>query len=401
MTAPLAGVKVVELASFVAVPAAGALLADLGADVVKVEVPWGEIYRHSTPRMAGFDSAFTGGPPFLMDNRGKRSLGMDLALPQAQEALRAVIAKADVVITNVLPARLEKYGLDPETLRAERPELIVGRLSGYGPDGERANDPAFDYTAFWSLSGLMDHTRDLGAAPAFMRPGFGDHSAAMALVVGILAALRVRDAGGEGQLVDVSLQQTAYYVNGNDTANALVTGETPPRHDRRAPRNPLWNHYRCQDDRWLFLVMIDSTRYWAPFTRAIGRPELADDPRFADPVARFKNAGALVGLLDGIFAERPLEKWEEPLNAERLIWAPVRTLAEAVRDENALATGCFADVDHPTHGRFRTVGPPVRLSAHPMPGPRPAPDLAADTEAVLAEAGVDAETIALLLAASS
>jgi crotonobetainyl-CoA:carnitine CoA-transferase CaiB-like acyl-CoA transferase len=397
MTAPLDGIKVVEIASFVAVPAAGALLADMGAEVIKVEVPWGEIYRHSTPRLAGYKHDFPAGAAFQMDNRGKRSLALDLVLPQAREALAQVIATADVVISNVLPARLEKYGLDPETLRANHPELIVARLSGFGPDGDRANDPAFDYTAFWALSGLMDHLHDLDSPPGWMRPGIGDHSAAMAMTTGILAALRSRDAGGEGQVIDVSLQHIGYYINGNDTSNALVTGETPPRHDRKAPRNPLWNHYECEDGRWLFLVMIDSDKYWPTFAKAVGRPDLADDPRFSNAVERYRNAKALVLELDALFATRALEKWFEPLNSERLIWAPVRTLAEAVQDENADTTGVFATVELPDYGSFKTVAPPFKMSGHAMPGDALAPALAADTAAVLAEAGVDDETIALLV----
>lgn len=401
MSAPLAGIKVVEIASFVAVPAAGALLADMGADVIKVEVPWGEIYRHTTPRLAGFDHDFAAGPPFQMDNRGKRSLALDLALPQAVEALGQVIEGADIVITNVLPARLVKYGLDPETLRAKRPELIVARLSGYGPEGDRANDPAFDYTAFWAMSGLMDHLHDLDSPPGWMRPGIGDHSAGMAMVTGILGALRIRDQGGDGQVIDVALQQIGYYINGNDTAHALVTGETPPRHDRKAPRNPLWNHYECQDGRWVFLVMIEADRYWPGFTKAVDRPDLMDDPRFTNATERYRNSAALVEILDELFATRPIEKWVEPMNAEHIIWAPVRTLAEAVQDENANETGMFATVEHPEYGSFKTVAPPFKMSNHAMEGDAPAPLLAADTADVLAEAGVDDETIALLLAASS
>jgi crotonobetainyl-CoA:carnitine CoA-transferase CaiB-like acyl-CoA transferase len=401
VSAPLDGIKVVEIASFVAVPAAGALLADLGAEVIKVEVPWGEIYRHSRPRLAGFDHDFPAGPPFQMDNRGKRSLALDLVLPQAQEALRQVIETADVVITNVLPGRLEKYGLDPETLRAGRPELIVGRLSGYGTAGDRADDPAFDYTAFWALSGLMDHLHDLDSPPGWMRPGIGDHSAAMSLVVGILAALRTRDSGGEGQVVDVTLQHIGYYINGNDTSNTLATGQTPPRHDRRQPRNALWNHYRCQDDRWVFLVMIDSDRYWPAFVRSIGRPELAKDPLYENAVERYRNGRQLVALLDEIFATRPLGEWVEAMKTERLIWAPVRTLAEAILDENAERNGSFATVEHPEYGTFKTVAPPFKMSGYAMAGSNPAPLLAEHTAEVLAEAGVDDETIALLLAASS
>jgi len=401
MSLPLAGIRVVEIASFVAVPAAGALLADLGAEVIKVEVPWGEIYRHARPKLAGFENDFPAGPPFQMDNRGKRSLAIDLALPQAREALAKVIARADVVLTNVLPERLAKYHLDPAHLRAERPGLIVGRISGFGADGPRADEPAFDYTAFWALSGLMDGMRDPEAPPAWMRPGVGDHSAALALVTGVLAALRTRDAGGGGQVVDVSLQQIGYYVNGNDTAYALVTGESPPRHDRRTPRNPLWNHYPCGGGRWLFLVMIDSDRYWPALCRALDRDALATDPRFADAPARFHNSRELVALLDGLFAERGLEEWSEALGRERLIWAPMRTLSEAIGDANAEATGAFATVEHPQFGRFRTVAPPLKLSAHPMPGTALAPLLAADTASVLREAGVDEETVALLVAVAS
>jgi len=401
MPLPLAGIRVVEIASYVAVPAAGALLADLGAEVIKVEVPWGELYRHARPKLAGFEHDFPAGPPFQMDNRGKRSLALDLALPQARAALEKVMARADVLITNVLPERLAKYRLDPERLRAERPELIVGRISGYGAQGPRADDPAFDYTAFWALSGLMDSMRDPESPPAWMRPGVGDHSASLALVTGVLAALRTRDAGGGGQLVDVSLQQIGYYVNGNDTAYALVTGERPPRHDRRAPRNPLWNLYPCAGGRWLFLVMIDSDRYWPALCRALDRADLAADPRFADALARFQHARELVALLDALFAERPLEAWGEAFARERLIWAPMRTLDEAVHDANAEATGCFATVEHPQLGRFRTVAPPLRLSAHAMPGSAVAPLLSADTAAVLREAGVDEETVALLVAVAS
>lgn len=401
MTAPLAGIKVVEIASFVAVPAAGALLADMGAEVVKVEVPWGEVYRHASPKLAGFDSDFPAGAPYQMDNRGKRSLGLDLALPQAQDALRKVIAGADVLITNVLPARLEKYGLAPERLQSEKPSLIFARLSGYGPDGDRANDPAFDYTAFWSLSGLMDHLHDLESPPGWMRPGVGDHSAAMAMVTGILGALRVRDQGGEGQVIDVNLQQIGYYINGNDTANALATGQTPPRHDRREPRNPLWNHYETADGRWVFLVMIEADRYWSTFTKLIDRPELASDERFANASVRFRHSRALVEILDGVFKERTLAEWEERLDRDRIIWAPVRTLAEAIQDPNANETGMFATVDHPEFGKFKTVAPPFRMSGHAMTGDAPAPLLAVDTADVLAEAGVDDETIALIVASSS
>jgi len=400
MTAPLEGIRVVEIASFVAAPACGALLADLGAEVIKVEVPWGEIYRHSVPKFAGFDSDFAGAPHFHMDNRGKQSLALDLALPQAVEALSKVVDRADIVLTNMLPGRQSKYGLDPDTLLEKHPHLVIARLSGYGPVGPEANAPAFDYSSYWARTGLMDQLHEPDAPPPFQRPGMGDHSASLSLAVGILGALRTRDRDGKGQVIDVSLQHIGFYIEGNDAAVTLVTGESPPRHDRREARNPLWNHYKCGDERWLFLVMIESDRYWQTFTDAIGQPGLAEDERFASAVPRFQNSKALITQLDAIFAQRSLAEWTEALTGHRLIWAPVMTVAEAVQDPQAEAFGSFPTVSHPEWGEFKTVAPPLQMSGHAMPGTNPAPGIGADTFEILTEAGVDDETIALILASA-
>src|SRR5262252_3333924 len=326
MAAPLAGLRVVELASFVAAPAAGALLADLGAEVIKIEVPWGEIYRHSLPRFAGFASEFGLAPHFHMDNRGKRSVALDLVLPQAMAALGRLVDRSDVFLTNMLPARLARIGLDPATLHTRCPNLIVARVSGQGPTGAAANAPAFDYSTYWARTGFMDMLHEPDAPPAFQRPGMGDHSASLALVAGILSALRQRDRGEPGQVIDVSLQHIGFYITSNDTAMTLVTGQTPPRHDRRAARNPLWNHYPTGDDRWIFLVMIESDRYWPEFVRAVGLAQLERDERFKGPVERYRNSAELIRMLDGVFFSKPLAAWTEILAQYRLIWAPVLTL---------------------------------------------------------------------------
>ena len=398
MSAPLAGIKVIEIANYVAVPAAGALLAELGADVVKVEVPWGDVYRHATPRRNGYDSDFPTSAVSQMDNRGKRSVALDLALPQSVDALRRMIANVDIVITNTLPSRLARQGIDLEAIQAEQPALIVARLCGFAVDGEQAEEPGFDQTCFWALTGMMDQQRDPDSPPAFFRPGVGDHCAALAISSGILAALRSRDQTGEGQIVDVNLQQVGFYIGGNDTAQALAADQPSPRHDRLAPRNPLWNHYRTRDDRWLLLVMIDSTIYWPSFCEAIGRPELLEDARFTGPVDRLRANRELVAILDETFGTKTLAEWTALLAGKKVIWAPSRTVHEAVRDPRAFANGCFTTVDHPEHGRFHSVAPPFRLSAHEMPASSWAPELNAHTEEVLREAGVDEETIALLVA---
>jgi crotonobetainyl-CoA:carnitine CoA-transferase CaiB-like acyl-CoA transferase len=391
--APLDGVRVVELATFVAAPSAGALLADLGADVVKVEVPRGEIYRHSRPKLMGVPSDFPEAPQFQMDNRGKRSLALDITRPAALSALQRLVEGADVFLTNMLPHRLEKYGLDAATLREKTPRLIAASLSGYGHDGPDATSPAFDYTAYWARTGFMDLMRDPGDAPAFLRPGVGDHAAALSLVTGILAALRMRDRSGEGQRVDVNLMHVGYYILGNDAALALAGGRAAPHHQRTRPRNPLWNQYRTGDDRWLFLVMVESDRYWAPLCQAIERPDLLEYERFTDARARYKSSAELVAILDEVIGARSLEEWEKHLAGHTIIWAPVRTLEEALHDPQARATGVFREVNHPTAGTYETVAPPLEMSGFPMDGTRPAPALGADGETVLREAGLETKEI--------
>jgi formyl-CoA transferase len=247
----------------------------------------------------------------------------------------------------------------------------------------------------------MDLLHEPEAPPAFQRPGMGDHSAALSLVVGVLSALRQRDRGEPGQVIDVSLQHIGFYILGNDAAMTLVTGQTPPRHDRRAARNPLWNHYPTQDGRWIFLVMIESDRYWLEFTRALDLPELAADERFQGAVERYRHSAELIERLDSVFRSKPLAAWRETLAKYRLIWAPVLTLAEAAGDEQAEAFGSFPTVEHPKQGAFRTVAPPLKMSGHALHGTTPAPELAADTEAVLREAGVPDDQIALLVAAAA
>jgi len=388
VTAPLAGVRVVEVASYVAAPAAGALLADLGAEVIKVEVPQGEVYRHARPRHGGYASRFPESPPFHMDNRGKRSLALDLGGAPAREALARLLDGCDVVLTNLLPRRARRYGLDAATLRARRPSLVVASLSGYGPEGPEAETPSFDYTAYWARTGLMDILRDAEAPPAWQRPGIGDHAASLALTTGILAALRVRDRTGEGQEVDVNLMQVGLYLQGNDAAQVLATGEDVPRHDRHRPRNPLWNPYETADGRWLFLVMIESDRYWPALCEAIGRPEWQEDARFADAVARYRSSETLTALLAETFRGRSLAAWEEAFAGRPLIWAPARTLREALADPQVRAMGMLRSVQHPELEAFPTVGPPLRMSASAMPADRPGPALGADGEALLREAGL-------------
>lgn len=401
MKLPLEDVRVVELATFVAVPAAGAMLADLGADVTKVELPpKGEVYRRSRPRWMGYeDCDFGEHPPFQMDNRGKRSIALDLTREDERDALLRVIDGADVFLTNMLPARRRKYGVDHESLQARHPRLIVGAISGYGMGGDESDRPAFDYTAYWARTGLMDTMRDEGVAPSLQRPGVGDHAAAMNLVCGVLSALRMRDADGRGRYIDVSLFQTGLHIGGNDLANALVTRQPVKRHDRRRPLNPLWNSYPVAGGRHVLLVMIEPDRYWPRLLDAIERRDLGEDPRFADALSRSQHAAALVEELEATFGKRTLDEWEPRLNAAGLIWAPVRQMHEVVDDPQARAMGYFYEIDHPTAGRFETVGPPLRIEGVTLGSRRPPSAIDADARDVLRDAGLDDTEIERILAA--
>jgi crotonobetainyl-CoA:carnitine CoA-transferase CaiB-like acyl-CoA transferase len=394
MHLPLEGVRVVEIAHYVAVPAAGALLADLGAEVIKVEQPpGGEIYRRTRLKYIGYASEFPEYPAFQMDNRGKRSILLDLTRPEARDALLRVIDGAEIVITNLLPARRRKYGLDHETLLARCPRLIVGAINGYGLGGEEADRPAFDYAAYWARTGMMDSMRDEGVPPSLQRPGVGDHAASVSLVCGILAAMRMRDANGAGRYVDVSLLQTGLYVLGNDVANTLVARQPMRRHDRRAPLNPLWNSYPVAEGRWLLFVMIDSDRYWPRFCEAIERPDLVDDERFENAFARSGNARELVEILEEVLATRTLAEWRSRLDPADLIWSPVNRIEEVPDDPQAHAMGYFSETEHETAGSFETVSPPFRIEGTQLGSRSGAPGLGADGAAILREAGLGPEEI--------
>jgi len=394
--APLAGLRVVEVAHYVAVPAAGAMLADLGADVVKVEPPRGEVYRRSRPKYAGYACEFPENPGFHLDNRGKRCLALDLARPEAREVVLRLVDRADVFLTNLLPGRRRKYGLDHETLLARRPSLVVGAINGYGLGGEEADKPAFDYTAYWARTGMMDMMRDEGTPPSLQRPAIGDHAAASNLVCGILAALRLRDRDGRGRYVETSLLQTGLHVLGGDVALALVTGQDPRRHDRRKAPNPLWNSYRTADGRWLLLVMIEPDRYFRPLCEALGRLDLRDDARFAEPFARLRHAEALVDELDRTFAERTLEAWRPRLDAAGVIWGPMQSVSEAVRDPQARAMGYVRRAEH-WSGPIETLAPPFRIEGVGLGAARTASRLNEGASELLAELGFGALEIARLL----
>jgi crotonobetainyl-CoA:carnitine CoA-transferase CaiB-like acyl-CoA transferase len=388
MTGPLDGVRVLEVANWLAAPAGCALLADFGADVIKVEPPGGEPYRGYGGVQTGFNFFFE------LDNRGKRGMTLDLDKPGARDVLYRLLPGMDVFVTNLLPKRREKYGLTYEELSKHRPDLIFVSVTGYGSEGPDRDRPGYDYAAYWARSGIMGMIGEPDDAPPAQRPGMGDHTTAMLVAGSTAMALLHRERTGEGQLVDVSLHNTGLWVLGIDVQTALVSKMNPPRVSRKAVPNPLWNTYQTKDERWIMCVMLVADRYWAPFCRAIEREDLRDDERFNSFAARGMNNKELIAILDEVFAGRTLEEWRPQLDGEGLIWAPAQTLTEAINDPQAEARQPFVDLEHPSQGTIRLIDTPAKFS-HSRVGVRgPAPELGQHTEEVLLAAGYGWEEIA-------
>lgn len=399
MASPLTGMRVVELSSWMAGPSAAAVLADLGADVVKVEPTGGDPARglarqpRPTPGRPALDYSFQ------VDNRGKRSVAVAIDRPEGADIVRRLAATAEVFLCNLLPHRQQRYGLDAPSLLGINPRLVHATLTGYGPDGPDATRPGFDVTAFFGRGAVTDSMTEPGGVAPNPRPAQGDHSTAIALVAAVLAALRLAEQTGEGQVVDVSLLGMAAWTMGTDLAAPLIDGRQPSKRDRFHLITALANRFRCADGRWLVLNMPEG-HWWARFCAVVGGEAWLDDPRFASTKTRFDNMPALITLIDEKFAARPLAEWARILDDGGLIWGPVATLAELTVDPQAEASGLFPEVTHP-EGTFRTVGVPFRIAGAGVGPQGPAPEVGQHTREVLRSLGCSPEEIAELVSSGT
>jgi crotonobetainyl-CoA:carnitine CoA-transferase CaiB-like acyl-CoA transferase len=386
------GLRVVELAQWVFVPVAGALLADWGADVIRIERLEGDPYRGLATQGIGTDREGIN-LSMALANRGKRSVALNLRHATGLTVLHELLASADVFLTSLRPGALTRLGLDAETLRGRYPTLVYARGHGFGTRGPDANQPGYDSSAFFARGGvshiLTPPERDY---PISQRGAMGDRNAAMALAFGIATALLKRTKTGAGSVVDVSLLATAMWTLSSDLLAALNGGEANPMGGRGPLVNPLVGNYRTKDGRHIQLMFLQGDRYWGEFCRVIGRDDLIEDPRFADLAARRANGDACVAELDSVFADRTFVEWKELLAKLDAPWAPVQSVQEVIDDPQVIANGYVGEVSLDDGPAYRLPNVPVQLDEQASPLRR-APEHGEHTEALLQELGYDWDAI--------
>ncbi len=397
MTRPLDDITIIELDSWMAAPSAGVILADLGANVIKIEPLNGDPMR-GMGRPAKIDTNIRDYDfQFDIDNRGKQSICLDLTRQDAIDIVTKLCQKADVFMCNLLARRQQKYGLDPASLLAVNSKLVHATLTGYGTRGPDAWRPGYDATAFFGRSGLHDAMREGedGLVP-MARPAQGDHVTGLALVGAILAAIRQVDRTGEGQVVETSLYETAVWTLATDYAVTLVDQRPVRKRSREEQLSPLINRYPCGDGRWIVFNMPEPS-WWQGFCQALNRPEWVEDERFASAKDRYQHMAELVSAIDAIMAQKFRDEWGQIFDEHGIIWAPVLGLHEVIADPQAEAINLFPPMTAPGLGDYRTIRIPMNFHTLDILPSTPAPGQGEHTRQILTDLGYSGAEITALL----
>ncbi len=387
MKAALEGIRVVDWTIWQQGPYSTALLADLGAEVIKIEERDNGDPGRGLASAAG-STTKSGGRNFYLEsnNRHKKSVAVNLKSAEGREIVYKLVEKSDVFVQNFRKGVAARMGLDYATLRKRNPKLIYGSATGYGPEGPDSGEPSFDYLG-QSRSGLLYAAcgpRDM--PPTYIVGGLADQMGAIMLSHGILTALFARERTGVGQAVDASHLGSMMSLMGLNISSRLINGKEMGRYPRESSFNPLWNHYRCKDDKWICLGMIQGDRVWKDFMKAMGLDNLIDDPRFAEMGARGKNARELIKIFDERFATKTRDEWMKILHeGGDFIFTVVNSIPDLENDPQVIANDYIVDYEHPIHGKMKLLGATVKLSETPANPYGRAPEHGEHTEQVLTE----------------
>jgi crotonobetainyl-CoA:carnitine CoA-transferase CaiB-like acyl-CoA transferase len=396
MSGILEGLRVIDCGTYIVGPAAAVILSDFGADVIKIErPPYGDPYRYlpAVPGMPVSDQSYC----WILDDRNKRSVALNLADEQGREVLLKLVQTADVFITNYQPQLRRKFRLEYSDLAPLNERLIYASITGYGEQGEDGEKPGYDATAFWARSGLMYHMHNGDAEPVQSVAGLGDHPSSMTLFAGIMLALYQRQMTGRGTCVSTSLMANGAWANSCLIQAALCNAEFMPKWTRKAAINPLVNHYLTSDGRRVFFCLLDPVRDWPNLCRALGFPELIEDARFTTPAARREHSAELIVRMDQAIAQNHLPHWTRVLKEHDLIWGPVPPAWQVARDPQMEQNGVLAEI----HPGLKTVQNPIHVEGLEKLPPRMAPDVGQDTRQVLGELGYTEEQITALIASGA
>jgi crotonobetainyl-CoA:carnitine CoA-transferase CaiB-like acyl-CoA transferase len=381
------GLKVVDLASFIAGPGAAVILSDFGANVIKVEPPSGDLWRFGNriPVEPQSDDPYQ----WHLANRNKRGIVLDLKSPSAQQVLEKLVRWADVLIVNTPHPARKKLKLEYADVVQWNPRLIYADLTGFGEKGPDAGLPGFDLTAYWARSGLLSMTRDAGAPPTWPVSGSGDHATAVGLYSAVVTALYRRERTGEGAYVTTSLLAEGVWAAGVSIAAALCDAKLPGLHDRGNPASAATNVYRAADGTW-FILALTPDKY-AALAKAIGRPDLLTDPRFSDPAKLPANRHELVAIFDKVFGAQPMAHWYDVLSG--FTFAAVRGPQEVINDPQLKANDIVVPLEGAGGKLTSTISSPIQVHGVAKVPARRAPDLGEHTDEVLQELGFDAKGI--------
>ncbi len=387
MPGPMEGVRVVELGVWVAGPACAGILADWGADVIKVEPHDGDPFR-------SLDWLYeSGNPPFDLDNRGKRSVALDLTKPESLDVLHELLGTVDVFVSNIRPGGLARMGLDYQSLAKRYPSLIYASVTGLSLRGEESDRHTYDVGAFWSRAGIASALTPEGEKLPYQRGGMGDHMTGVAAAAGVAAALFHRARTGEGQLVETSLLRLGTYMLGWDHNVTAMTGVDTTPWSRDEPPNPLINCYRCADGEWLWMLGLEGDRHWPAAIAALQRPDWLNNPKYETLETRIENSAELITEMDEVMATRTRKEWGEIFDAGDVWWAPVQSTLAMRDDPQARAAGCWVPVLDAAGDTIEMVATPVDFSASAWEVADAPPEIGQHTELVLAEVGIDWDQI--------